>query len=209
MMKILLIEDYLLVRMSQKIVPNELYREATITEVDSFEAGISHIQRSQFDLVILDIDIPGENRRSTIERIRQIQPGTIILICLAADEQTHALEYITAGANGYLSKSAKKEEMVSAIATVLKNGRYVSLAVQERLLEAVTANNRSAKRVKKANGLSGREKEVMDRLIEGQWVKEIALSLNLRANTVSTYKARIFEKLGVSSVIELAKKVER
>lgn len=207
MIKILLIEDHFLVRMSQKIVLNELYRETTISEADSFEAGIAHLRASPFDLVILDIDIPGGKGRVMIERIRQIQPGTIILMCSAADEQTNALEYITSGANGYLSKSAEKEEIVHAITTVMKNKRYVSLAVQERLLEAVSKNNRSGKRLKTANGLSIREKEVMDMLIKGQWVKEIASSLNIRANTVSTYKARIFEKLGVSSVIELAQKV--
>jgi len=207
MMKILLIEDHFLVRMSQRIVLNELYREATIAEADSFETGISHLRMSSFDLIILDIDIPGGKGRSMIERIRQIQPGTIILICSGADEQTHAVQYITSGANGYLSKSAEKEEMVNAILTVVKNKRYVSMAVQERLLEAVAAGNQSAKRLRTANGLSDREKEVMDMLIKGHWVKEIALTLNIRANTVSTYKARIFEKLGVSSVIELAKKV--
>lgn len=207
MMKILLIEDHFLVRMSQKIVLNELYRETTIAEADSFDTGMAHLRVSSFDLVILDIDIPGGKGRSMIERIRQIQPGIIILMCSGADEQTHAVQYITSGANGYLSKSAEKEEMVNAIVTVVKNKRYVSLAVQERLLEAVAAGNQSAKRLKTASGLSYREKEVMDMLIKGQWVKEIALSLNLRANTVSTYKARIFEKLGVSSVIELAKKV--
>lgn len=209
MMKILLIEDHFLVRMSQKIVLNELYPQASVTEAESFEAGLSYIQGSLFDLLLLDIDIPGGKGKSMIERIRQFQPDIVILMCSAADEQTHALEYITAGANGYLSKSAEKAEMITAITTVMKKNRYVSLAVQERLLDAVSTKNPSAKRLKVANGLSDREKEVMYMLIKGKWVKEIALDLNLRANTVSTFKARIFQKMGVSSVIELAKKVER
>jgi DNA-binding NarL/FixJ family response regulator len=87
----------------------------------------------------------------------------------------------------------------------MKKKRYVSLAVQERLLDAVSNGNSSASRKKASNGLSHREKEVMQMLINGKWVKEIALDLNLRANTVSTYKARLFEKMGVTSVIELAK----
>jgi two-component system, NarL family, invasion response regulator UvrY len=207
MMKILLIEDHFLVRMSQKIVLNEVYQEATIAEADSFEAGISHIQASSFDLILLDIDIPGGKNRSMIDRIREMQPGVVILMCSGADEQTQALEYITSGANGYLSRSADKEEMITAVTTVMKKNRYVSPAVQERLLEAVSTGNRPGKGRRVVKGLSVREKEVMDMLIKGKWVKEIASDLNLRANTVSTFKARIFQKMGVSSVIELAKKV--
>jgi DNA-binding NarL/FixJ family response regulator len=206
-MKILLIEDHFLVRMSQKIVLNEVYQEATIAEADSFEAGISHIQASSFDLILLDIDIPGGKNRSMIDRIREMQPGVVILMCSGADEQTQALEYITSGANGYLSRSADKEEMITAVTTVMKKNRYVSPAVQERLLEAVSTGNRPGKGRRVVKGLSVREKEVMDMLIKGKWVKEIASDLNLRANTVSTFKARIFQKMGVSSVIELAKKV--
>ena len=207
MMRILLIEDHFLVRMSQKIVLNEVYREATIVEAESFEAGISHIQALPFDLILLDIDIPDGKSKPMIERIRQLQPGVVILMCSGADEQTQALEYITSGANGYLSKSADKEEIITAITTVMKKHRYVSPAVQERLLEAASTSNRSGKGLKVVKGLSVREKEVMHMLLKGKWVKEIALDLNLRANTISTFKARIFQKMGVSNVIELAKKV--
>jgi two-component system, NarL family, invasion response regulator UvrY len=206
MMKILLIEDHFLVRMSQKIVLSELYRQATIIEAESFEEGISFLQTMQIDLILLDIDIPGGKGRSMIERIRERQPAVVILMCSAADEQMHALDYITAGANGYVSKSAEKDEVVTAITTVMKNKRYVSQAIQERLLDSVSGNQSS--KHTKVKGLSGREREILYLLIEGKWVKEIASNLNIRANTVSTYKARIFEKLGVSSVVELAKKAQ-
>ncbi|WP_353718981.1 response regulator transcription factor [Dyadobacter sp. 676] len=207
-MKVLLIEDHFLVRMSQKIVLNELYRGATISEAENFEDALSYVRVSPFDLILLDIDIPGGKGRTMIDRIRQIQPDVIILMCSAADEQTHALEYITAGAKGYLSKSAEKSEVIAAITTVVKNNRYLSQAVQEHLLEAVSTGKRSMRQLKATNKLSEREKEVMHMLIKGKWIKEIASDLNLRTNTVSTFKARIFQKLGVSSVIELAKKVQ-
>lgn len=207
MIKILLIEDHFLVRMSQKIVLSEVYREATIAETESFEAGISHIQASSFDLILLDTDIPDGKNRQMIERVRELQPGVVILMCSGADEQTQALEYITSGANGYLSKSADKEEMITAVTTVMKKNRYVSPAVQEKLLETVSTGKQSGKGPKVVKGLSVREKEVMHMLIKGKWVKEIASDLNLRANTISTFKARIFQKMGVSSLIELARKV--
>lgn len=207
MMKILLIEDHFLVRMSQKIVLNEVYQEATIAEAESFEAGIAHILASSFDLILLDIEIPDGKDKSMIERIRQVQPDVVILMCSGADEQTQALKYITSGANGYLSQSADKEEIINAITTVMEKNRYVSPAVEDGLVKAVSTTNGSRKSLKVVKGLSVREKEVMQMLIKGKWVKEIALDLNLRANTISTFKARIFQKMGVSSVIELAKKV--
>ncbi|SDH36892.1 two component transcriptional regulator, LuxR family [Dyadobacter soli] len=194
--------------MSQKIVLNELHRQATIMEADSFESGLSFLEIFSFDLILLDIDIPGGKGKFMIERIRQRQPNVVILICSAADEQIHALEYISVGANGYLSKAASKEDVIAALTIVVKNKRYVSLAVQERLLDAVSATHRTAKKLK-AHELSGREQEVMQMLIKGKWVKEIASQLNLQSNTVSTYKARIFEKMGVTSIVELAKKAQQ
>ncbi len=194
--------------MSQKIVLGELYRQAAVMEADDFEAAVSYIEVVTFDLILLDIDIPGGKGKSMIDRIRQRQPRVIILVCSAADEQIHALEYIAAGANGYVSKSVDRDELVVAITTVMKNKRYVSSAIQDRLLSAVSTGSSVSQRQKISKNLSGREKEVMDLLIEGKWVKEIAFNLNLRANTISTYKARIFEKMGVTSVIDLAKKVQ-
>lgn len=208
MMKILLIEDHFLVRMSQKIVLNDLYPQAAIIEAENFDTGLSLVQRSPFDLILLDIDLPGGKGKAMIERIRISQPEVVILMCSAADERMHALEYIAAGANGYLSKTAERNEMITALTTVMKKRRYVSLAVQERLLDTVSTGMSSGKTRKTTGGLSEREQEVMHLLLKGKWVKEIALDLNLRANTISTFKARIFQKMGVTSVIELAKKVE-
>ena len=207
-MKILLIEDHFLVRMSQKIVLNDLYPQAAIIEAENFDTGLSLVQRSPFDLILLDIDLPGGKGKAMIERIRISQPEVVILMCSAADERMHALEYIAAGANGYLSKTAERNEMITALTTVMKKRRYVSLAVQERLLDTVSTGMSSGKTRKTTGGLSEREQEVMHLLLKGKWVKEIALDLNLRANTISTFKARIFQKMGVTSVIELAKKVE-
>lgn len=205
-MKILLIEDHFFVRLSQKIVLNDLYPDATIVEEAHFEAGISQIKTSEIDLILLDIDVPGGLGKSMIGLIRQLQPEVVILMCSAADEQVHALEYIMAGANGYLSKSAEKSESVVAITTVMKKNRYVSLAIQERLIDAVSLGRDQGKQSNEPHGLSSREKEIMHLLLEGKWIKEIASYLNLRANTISTYKGKIFQKMGVTNILELERK---
>lgn len=204
-MNVLIVEDHFLVRMSMKIVLQELYNQATIDEAESFDQAMNRIQGGQYDLILLDIDIPGSQGAAMVGRIRQFQSQTPILICSAADEQQNALHFISAGANGFLPKTAEKAETIKAIATVVKKSRYVSQAVQERLLD-VTFGKQTQKPFG-AHSLSGREREITELLIAGKWVKEIAAQLDIQSNTVSTYKARIFEKMGVNNLVDLARKI--
>lgn len=206
-MNILIVEDHFLVRMSMKIVLQELYSQANISESESFDHAITCIRGNHYDLILLDIELPGGQGTGMIGRIRQFLPETPILVCSAADEQQNALAFIAAGANGFLSKTAEKNETVKAILTVVKKSRYVSPAVQERLLDVVTSGKQKRKRPIGIKSLSGREREITELLVAGKWVKEIAAHLDIQSNTVSTYKARIFEKLGVDNVVDLASKL--
>ncbi|WP_353719035.1 response regulator transcription factor [Dyadobacter sp. 676] len=206
-MNILIIEDHFLVRMSMRILLQDLYSEAYVDEVEGFDHAMERIQSLPYDLILLDIDIPGGLGTAMVGRIRKQQSDVPILVCSAADEQLNALDFISAGANGFLPKSAEKAETIRAISTVVKRNRYISQAVQDRLLSSVVYNKQSRKRPTGAKSLSGREREISELLIAGKWVKEIAAYLDIQSNTVSTYKARIFEKLGVSNVVDLARKI--
>lgn len=206
-MNILIVEDHFLVRMSMKIVLQELYSQAAIDESESFDHAVTRVRAQPYDLILLDIELPGGQGTAMIGRIRQFQPQTPVLVCSAADEQQNALAFIAAGANGFLSKTAEKSETVKAIMTVVKKSRYVSQAVQERLLDVVTYGRQKRTRPQGIKSLSGREREITELLVAGKWVKEIAAHLDIQSNTVSTYKARIFEKLGVDNVIDLASKL--
>lgn len=206
-MNILVVEDHFLVRMSMKIVLQELYSQANIDESESFDHAIARMRAHSYDLILLDIELPGGQGTGMIGRIRQFQPEAPILVCSAADEQLNALAFIAAGANGFLSKTAEKNETIKAIVTVVKKSRYVSQAVQERLLDVVTYGKQKRTRQYGIKSLSGREREITELLVAGKWVKEIAAHLDIQSNTVSTYKARIFEKLGVNNVVDLASKL--
>ena len=208
-MNILVVEDHFLVRMSMKIVLQELYSQASIDESDSFDHAVARMRGNPYDLILLDIELPGGQGTAMVGRIRQFQPDTPILICSAADEQQNALAFIAAGANGFLSKTAEKSETIKAIMTVVKKSRYVSQAVQERLLDVATYGKQKRTRPFGIKSLSGREREITELLIAGKWVKEIAAHLDIQSNTVSTYKARIFEKLGVDNVVDLAAKIRQ
>ncbi|MGN7888416.1 response regulator transcription factor [Dyadobacter sp. 22481] len=207
MKKILIVEDHFMVRISLKIMLNEVYGQAVPFEAENFDEVLQLIASHQFELILLDIDIPGGKGTAMIAQIRQQQPEVVILVCSAADEEKYALDYIAQGANGYLSKSAPKNEAMAAIATVMKRNKYVSQIVQQQLLDGVSNGRKTNSRTLLLRQLSSREDEIMKLMLEGKWIKEIAATLDLRANTVSTYKARIFEKMGVTNVFELFKKV--
>jgi two-component system, NarL family, invasion response regulator UvrY len=208
-MKFLIVDDHFLVRKSFKITIREAYPDVTVLEADRFNATLGLVTDPEVVLTVLDIDIPGGAGTAMINEIRTVRPDMIILMCSAADEEFHALEYIVAGANGYLHKSAEEQEAMSAIASVLAGKKYVSDDVQAQLLVALAGQKQMFNRPAGVRRLSQRENEILTMLLEGKWIKEIAAALNLRPNTVSTFKGRIFQKMGVTSLFELSDKAKR
>ncbi|ACT92534.1 response regulator [Dyadobacter fermentans] len=206
MKKILLVEDHAIVRLATRFLILDLLNPVVVYEAGSFSETLTQLSHSPADLVVLDINIPDGEGFNMIPKIREIQPKVLIMIFSSLEEEIYALHYMKAGANGFLSKNASQEEIKKAILSMLEAGNYISTAVQQQLLRNTVEN--------KPNGenplehLSQRELEVMDMLIEGYWTKEIAIKLNLTESSVSTYKSRIFDKLKVSTLIEMFKKVQ-
>lgn len=205
-MKILIIDDHFLVRNSLKFMLENAFANVICVEADNYYNAQPHFADPEINLIILDIDIPGGIGIGMVTEIRARNENVRILICSAGDEELLAMDYVMAGADGYVAKSAEEEEAVKAVSMVLKGKRYVSPAIQVQLLNVLAGKSRSAPRIPMP--LSNREKQVLDLLLEGKWVKEIAATLNLQANTVSTFKTRIFTKLGVTNLFELAKKAK-
>lgn len=206
MKQILLVEDHAIVRLATRFLILDLLNPVVVYEAGSFSETLAQLTQHTVDLVVLDINIPDGEGFNMIPRIREIQPRVLIVIFSSLEEEIYALHYIKAGANGFLSKNASQDEIKKAILSMLETGNYISTAVQQQLLRNTLEN--------KPNGenplehLSQRELEVMDMLIEGYWTKEIAIKLSLTESSVSTYKARIFDKLKVSTLIEMFKKVQ-
>lgn len=205
-MNVCVIEDHPIIQMSLKIIIADAVPGASVIFHNNFSDGLKSLDSNKFELLILDIDVPkGENIRM-MKMVKEKQPDIIILIYSAFDEGVYALPYIAAGANGYLSKNSLPEEFILAFKTVMNKQKYVSRSVQYALL-----NNLGKSDLTKAQNplqtLSPKEIIVMQYIIEGKWNKEIASSMNIKENTVSTYKRRIFDKLEVSDELELVKKV--
>jgi two-component system invasion response regulator UvrY len=205
-MNILIVEDHPLIRSGLKHLLLEATPDATVAQATTFPLALTLLDQENFDLLILDIDIPGGENIRMMEIVRRKQPNIIILINSGYDEHVYALPYMQAGADGFLSKQATQEEFYQAYCTLISKGKYVSHRVQQILLTSLGRNG-----IKKTKNplttLSQREMAVMQLLTEGKWTKEIASILNVKENTISTYKRRIFDKLEVSDEIELSKKV--
>lgn len=205
MKHILLVEDHSIIRLATLFIIRDVVPALTSWEADNFPDALHIVSAQKLDLIILDINIPGGEGFQMIGKFRQLQPDVAIMMFSAMDEEIYAMHYLKAGANGFLSKSSSTQEIRNAITAVLMHGRYVSEMVQHILLRGHIAPE-----VRQGNpltALSQRELEVMDLLLQGKWTKEIAISLNIKGSSVSTYKARIFEKFGVTTVIELYQRV--
>ncbi|MGN7888605.1 response regulator [Dyadobacter sp. 22481] len=204
MKHILLVENHSVVRLATLFIIRDVLPVLTSWEADNFPDALQVVSVQKLDLILLDINIPEGEGFQMIGKFRRLQPDVPIMVFSAIDEEIYALHYLKAGANGFLSKSSSTQEIRTAIAAVLINGRYMSEIVQHALL---SSNIPGARQGNPLTALSQRELEVMDLLLQGKWTKEIATFLNITGSSVSTYKARIFEKLGVTTVIELYQRV--
>jgi len=205
MLKVHIIDDHEVVRMGMKMVLSDSFPDVIVSDSTTFPEGLATIAIEPFDLIVLDINVPGGEETKMVDLIRLHQPDIKILVFSALDEEKHALRYLQAGANGFLHKNSGKEQYEAAIKSVLRNDRYLSSSMQQELLSRVV-QRRSLTSLKTLESLSNREIQIAKMIVEGKWTKEIATILGLKENTISTFKKKIFEKTGVSNAIELAKK---
>lgn len=155
-------------------------------------------------MMILDVNMPGGNSTDMIDAIRLRQPKIKILIFSAYNEEIYGLRFLQKGADGYVNKLNGVNEIKSAIHSVLNGKVYASSLLKEKLYDTAIKGKPSEENPLKV--LSNREMEVASLVIQGLNTFAIANTLHIKASTVSTYKLRIFEKLGVQSVVELIDK---
>jgi two-component system, NarL family, response regulator, fimbrial Z protein, FimZ len=189
MKRIVVIDDHPIVL---KMLANVLHAEYELAgESSDGEEGLRMVQSLQPDLVILDLELPKLDGLSVIRAVRAKQPATRILVLSAKPEQVMANHTRVAGANGYVSKSRGVEELCAVVKSVLLG------------YDCFPAGSCGGGRDVALNGLSPREVEVLQYLARGMSNKGIAARLGLSDKTVSTYKTRVLDKLGVSSLAAL------
>lgn len=203
-MRILIVEDHSIVRYGISRILTNMGNGIFIDESDNFNHALNQVGKERYDLVILDINIPNGGNLEMIRLLHMKQADIKILVFSGADEKIYALRYLREGADGYLMKDSPNHEIVDAVRCVMNNEKYVSTNIRRQLLQNLQQTEKA--RDNPLTSLSDREMEVMQGLIMGQSIGEIARTMNLHVSTISTYKTRIFKKFEVTNIIDLAEK---
>jgi two-component system invasion response regulator UvrY len=198
-MRILIADDHALVRNGLKLMLSEAFKNAKFGEAgdcrQTLEAALSH----SWDLVILDLSMPGRGGLDVLKELRAQRPKTPVLVLSMYAEKQFAVRAFRAGAGGYLTKAGTAAELLKAVEHILAGGRYVSAVLAEQLAAELGHTDGGVLHER----LSAREFEILRLIASGKTVKEIAHELALSGNTISTYRTRILEKMKMRTNAEL------
>ena len=201
MIKVLIADDHSVVRKGIKQILSEENDMKVTGEARNSQEVIEKIGKEKFDVLVLDITMPGKSGLEVLNDIKKLQPNTPILILSMHPEEQFAIRALRSGASGYLTKDSAPEELVTAVKKIHGGGKYVSDSLAEVL--AFDLEERGKGRVVPHENLSDREFQVMCLIAAGKSVKEIAKELFLSVKTISTYRSRILEKMKMRSNSEL------
>ncbi|MFZ0928415.1 MAG: response regulator transcription factor [Syntrophobacteraceae bacterium] len=198
-MKVLIADDHAIVRRGLKLILSEEFSRIIFGEARNGQEVLDHVWKQDWDIVVLDITMPGRSGLEVLRELKQLRPKLPVLILSMHSEDQFGMRVLKAGAAGYMTKENVPEELVKAIRKVLAGGKYISPGLAEQLafnLEEDTGRPPHEK-------LSDREYQVMCMIASGRTVKEIAVELALSIKAISTYRTRILEKLKMKSSAEL------
>jgi DNA-binding NarL/FixJ family response regulator len=200
--RVLLADDHVIVRAGLRELLADTGDVLVAGEAGNGQEVLASIRKEDYDVLVLDMSMPG---RSGIELIRQLKsekPRLRILVLSMHGEAQYAVRAIRAGASGYLTKDSATEQLVAAIRRIAAGGAYVSPETAERL---ALDFNRPAEEAAPHTRLSDREFQVFQNIVVGKSVTEIADALVLSVKTISTHKARIMEKMGLDNEAALVR----
>ncbi len=197
--KILIVDDHAVVRAGLKQILHEGGDPFEVNEAGNGVDAIRLLREEAADVVLLDIGLPGKNGVEVLKQIRLEWKSLPVLILSMYPEDQYAIRALRAGANGYMTKESAPEVLLTAIRRVMKGGRYISPQVADLLAFEVTEESDRAPHTT----LSDREFQVLRLIGSGRTVSEISDELSLSVKTVSTYRARVLEKMKMKTNAEL------
>ncbi len=198
MMKFLIADDHAIVRKGLVQVLLEKFPDAEIIEVANSTEVFDQLSKQIWDVILLDISMPGKNGIEILKQARANGIKAPILMISIHSEDQYALRALKGGASGFLNKQTATEELLAAICKVLSGKKYISNSVADKLAESLGTKHGHEL-------LSDREMQVLQLLASGKLVSEIAEEISLSVNTISTYRARILEKLDLNNNSELTR----
>ena len=200
-LRIMLVDDHPIVRRGVSEILARAFPQATIQEVGSGTDALGLARSQPWDIVILDLTLPDGSGIDVLKRIREMQSRLPVLILSMHAADQFARRAIAAGASGYLTKDTADEELVTAVTRLMRGGKYFGPQVLERVVAGLYPDHNERPHER----LSDREYQVLRMIGSGKTVSEIAAALVLSVKTVSTYRARLLEKMGMSSNAELTR----
>ena len=201
MTRVLIADDHEVVRRGLKGILAEEVADLEVGEAGNSRDALEAIRTGEWDVLLLDINMPGRSGLEILEEVRRLRPKLPVLVLSVYPEADYAVRAFKLGASGYLTKQSASDELLAAFRKVLHNGRYVTAAMAERLAAALGDPFQQEPH----EALSNRELQVLRLIAAGRTVKEIATGLSLSEKTVGTYRARISEKMGLRTNVELTR----
>ena len=201
MIRVLIIDDHSIVRRGLSEVFADEFSELKIGQADNSRAALELITTQEWDIILLDINIPGRSGLDVLSEIKRLRPQTPVLVISAYPEEEFAIRALKLGASGYLNKSSASDEIVAAAKKAMAGGKYVTAVLAEKLAATVGGDLQRAPH----ESLSGRELQVLQMIAKGMTIKEIAAELALSEKTVGTYRSRISVKMGLATNVELTR----
>ena len=201
-MRVLIVDDHAVVRRGLEQILVDSLKEIVVGEAANAEDAIRLVDGQEWDVVVLDISMPGRSGLDALKEIKKIRPNLPVLILSIHPEDEFATRVLRAGASGYMTKETAPDELVNAINKVVAGGKYVSAALAEKLASDLEKDLGGAPPHKR---LSDREYEVLLLIASGHTISEIAEDLSLSVKTISTYRARILEKTDLKGNADLVR----
>ena len=201
MFRILLVDDHAVVRRGVRAILEDQLPGANVAEAADGEAALAALA-DPYDAMVLDLSMPGRSGIDLLTEIKHRHPSLPVLIMSLHGEEQFAVRALRAGASGYLTKSTAPEQLVAAVTKIARGGRYVSEALAERLAAGLGDGGAASNPHER---LSDREFDVMRGIASGKSVSDIAADMRLSVKTVSTYRARLLDKMGMENNAELTR----
>jgi DNA-binding NarL/FixJ family response regulator len=199
MKRILIIDDHAVVRDGVKKIYDGQPGQVVFGEASTKSEALQLAHEQDWDLAVLDLSLGNQSGLEVLKELKQINPRLAVLILSMHSEEQYARRAFKAGASGYITKDSSRAELAKAVNKVAAGGRYVTAALAERLvLDLGRGSDRPTHET-----LSDRELEVMKWIASGKTVREVAELLSLSDKTISTYRARLLEKMGMKTNAEL------
>ena len=198
-MRILVCDDHPIVRKGLREILEQARAPVTVGEAASAAEGLALARKQPWGTVVLDITMPGRSGLELLRDLKREHPNVPVLVLSVHPAEQYAIRVLRAGASGYLTKESAPEELLTAIRRIVRGGRYISPSVGETLADDLGRPGEQLPH----DALSNREFEIMRLLASGKRASEIAHELHLSVKTVSTYRARILQKLNLRTTAEI------